>query len=54
MVNNPEKFIEDYIVLKPRILTFQLEPVKNDKERILNIINDLKENGIRVRNCYKS
>ncbi len=53
MVNNPEEFIDDYIALKPRILSFQFEPVKNDKNRILNMINDLKENGIRARNCYK-
>ena len=48
MVNNPEKFINDYIALKPRILTFQIEPLKEDKNRIFNIINDLKENGVKV------
>ncbi len=48
MVNEPEKFIDDYIALSPRILTFQFEPVKNDKQKILNMISDLKENGVRV------
>ena len=54
MVNEPEKFIEDYIALKPRILSFQVEPVKDDKKRIFDMIKDLKENGIRARTCYKS
>ena len=54
MVNEPENFIDDYIALKPRILSFQFEPVKENKSRILNMIKDLKENGVRVRNCYKS
>ena len=54
MVNNPEDFLDDYIALNPRIITFQFEPVKKDKNKILNIIKDIKENGIRVRNCYKS
>lgn len=48
MVNNPEKFIDEYIPLKPRILSFQFEPVKGDNKRIFNMINDLKENGVRV------
>lgn len=48
MVNEPEKFIDDYISLRPRILTFQYEPLKGDSQRILKIINDLKENGVRV------
>ena len=54
MVNDPKSFINEYIALKPRILSFQFEPVKDSREEILNMINDLKENGIRVRNCYKS
>ena len=54
MVNNPEEFLDDYIALKPRILSFQFEPVKDNKSKILNMIKDLKENGVRVRNCYKS
>ena len=54
MVNDPEEFLDDYIALKPRILSFQFEPVKDNKSKILNMIKDLKENGVRVRNCYKS
>ena len=48
MVNEPEKFIDDYIPLEPRILSFQVEPVLNDKQRIYDMIDDLKRNGIRV------
>ena len=48
MVNNPEKFLDDYVSLKPRILSFQVEPLLNDKQRIFNIIDDLKRNGIRA------
>ena len=48
MVNDPEQYIDEYIALKPRILSFQVEPVK-DKQRILNMIDDLKRNGVRVR-----
>lgn len=48
MVNNPEIFIDDYIGLEPRILSFQVEPILNDKQRIYNIIEDLKRNGIRA------
>ena len=48
MVNNPEVFIDDYVGLEPRILSFQVEPVLNDKQRIYEMIDDLKRNGIRV------
>ena len=48
MVNNPEKFIDEYIALEPRIISFQVEPVLYDKQRIFDIIDDLKRNGIRV------
>lgn len=48
MVNNPETFIDDYVGLEPRILSFQVEPLLNDKQRIYDIIDDLKRNGIRV------
>ena len=53
MVENVEEFIDDYIELEPRIISFHIEAV-NDKSRILNIIDDLKRNNIRVRDCYKS
>ena len=48
MVNYPEKFIDDYAPLGPRILSFQVEPVLSDKQRIYDMIDDLKRNGIRV------
>lgn len=48
MVNDPEKFIDDYIALEPRILTVQVEPILSDKKRIHDIIDDLKRNGVRV------
>ena len=48
MVNEPEKFIDDYVGLEPRILSFQVEPVLQDKQRIYDMIDDLKGNGIRV------
>ena len=48
MVNEPEKYIDDYISLEPRIISFQIEPIINNKERIFNIIDDLKRNGVRV------
>ena len=48
MVNDPEKFIDEYVSLEPRILSFQVEPILSDKKRIYDIIDDLKRNGIRV------
>ncbi|MBR2290481.1 MAG: ribulose-phosphate 3-epimerase [Clostridia bacterium] len=48
MVNEPEKFIDDYACLEPRILSFQVEPVLGDRQRIYDMIDDLKRNGIRV------
>ena len=48
MVNNPEKFIDEYVGVEPRIISFQVEPVLSDKQRIFDIIDDLKRNDIRV------
>lgn len=53
MVENVEEYIDDYIELEPRIISFHIEAIK-DNERILNIIDDLKRNNIRVRDCIKS
>lgn len=47
MVENIEEYLDDYIELEPRIITFHLESAK-DKERILNIIEEIKRNNIRV------
>ena len=52
MVEDVEEQIDDYIELEPRIVSFHIEAVK-EKERVLNIIDDLKRNNIRVRNCNK-
>jgi ribulose-phosphate 3-epimerase len=47
MVQNVEEYIDSYIELEPRIISFHIEAIK-EKERILNIIDDLKQNNIRV------
>ena len=47
MVENVEKIMDDYISLEPKKITFHYEAIK-DKERILNIINEIKRNGIKV------
>jgi ribulose-phosphate 3-epimerase len=47
MVQNVEEYIDSYIELEPRIISFHIEAIK-EKTRILNIIDDLKQNNIRV------
>ncbi len=47
MVENVEEMIEDFIMLNPKIITFHIEATK-EKEITMKIINDLKENGIKV------
>lgn len=47
MVENVEKVMDDYIPLEPRNITFHYEAVK-EKSRIMNIIEDIKSNGIKV------
>lgn len=47
MVEDVEQYIDSYVELNPRILTFHIEAVK-EKQRILDIIEDLKRNDIRV------
>lgn len=47
MVNNVEEYIDSYIELEPRIISFHIEAVQ-DKERIFSIIEDLKRNNIRI------
>lgn len=47
MVENVEKFIEEYIELNPRIITFHIEATKN-KERTMKNIKYLKDNNIKV------
>lgn len=47
MVENVEEIMDDYISLEPKIITFHYEAIK-DKQRIINIIDDIKENRIKV------
>ena len=47
MVEDVEEQMEDYLMLEPKIITFHIEAIK-DKERIKNIINDIKDNNIKV------
>ncbi len=47
MVKDVQKYIEEYIPLEPNIITFHYEAVKN-KEEILELINEIKRNNIRV------
>ncbi len=44
MVNNPEKYIEDYAMLNTSYITFHYEAVKN----VENIINMIKDYGLKV------
>ena len=44
MVEDVEKQMEEYLMLEPKIITFHIEAIK-DKERIKEIIHDLKENN---------
>lgn len=47
MVENVEEIMDDYIPLEPKIITFHYEAIR-DKERMMNIIEDIKDNGIQV------
>ena len=47
MVSNVKEYIEEYIPVKPNIITFHYEAIE-DKKEIINLINYIKENNIRV------
>ena len=47
MVNDVEMVMDDYISLEPQIISFHYEAIK-EKDRIIDIINDIKSNGIKV------
>ena len=47
MVEDVDSFIDEYIDLKPSIITFHVEAVEN-QEKILELIKKIKENGIRA------
>lgn len=49
MVENVKEYVDDYIGLKPNIITFHLESL-NSKEEIMRMIEYIKENEIKVRN----
>ena len=46
MVDDPKKYIDEYIPLEPKIITFHYESCKNDEE-VISLINYIKENGIK-------
>lgn len=47
MVEDIESFVDEYIELNPEYITFHIEASKT-KERTMEIINTIKENGIKV------
>ena len=47
MVEDVEKFLDDYIVLNPNIITFHIEATKT-YEKTMKIIRFIKENNIKV------
>ena len=47
MVENVEEAINEFLMLQPKIITFHIETTK-EHERTMQIIRDLKENGIKV------
>ena len=47
MVENVEEEMDEYVILEPHMITFHIEAIK-DKTRINNIIEDLKDNNIKV------
>lgn len=47
MVENVKEYVEEYISLEPNIITFHLESV-NSKEEMLDLINFIKQNHIKV------
>jgi ribulose-phosphate 3-epimerase len=53
MVENVEEYVDSYVELEPRIISFHIEATKT-KERTMEIIDDLKRNNIRVRFSNKS
>ena len=48
MVEDVEHFVDEYLELEPKIITFHIEAMKNDEQRIQNIISKIKQNGSKV------
>lgn len=53
MVENVKEYVDDYIGLKPNIITFHLESISSKEER-MKMIEYIKENGSKVRNISKT
>ncbi len=47
MVKDVKKYVDEYLGFSPNIITFHYEAVK-DKEEVRNIINYIKEAGVKV------
>ena len=47
MVENVEEYIDEYIDLEPRIISFHIEAIR-EKSRVFSIIDELKRNNIRI------
>lgn len=47
MVENIEEYVEEYLMLNPKILTFHIEASK-EEERTKKIIDEIKNSGTRV------
>lgn len=47
MVEDVEKYVEEYLMLNPQMITFHIEASK-DEERTKKIIREIKESGVRV------
>ena len=47
MVQDIESYVDEYLDLNPKIITFHIEESKDDK-RTFDIINKIKENGAKV------
>lgn len=53
MVEDVKSFVDEYMGFSPNIITFHLEAMKT-KEEVRNMIDYIKENGIKVRNISKT
>lgn len=49
MVKDLKNYIDSYSIFNPNIITFHYEACKN-RDEVLQIINYIKEKGIKVRN----
>lgn len=47
MCEDIEKYVDDYIMLEPDTITFHVEVLKS-KEQAMDIIKDIKSNGVKV------